>query len=60
MLLRWASWFAADKVFEKIAVEKIGDFETALLSYMNSEHDLMDAINVSGDYNDDIEATTKL
>ena len=50
--------FAADKGFLKeIAVEKIGDFETALLSYMNSEHkDLMDAINVSGDYNDDIEA----
>ena len=51
--------FAADKGFLKeIAVEKIGDFETTLLSYMNSEHkDLMDAINVSGDYNDDIEAT---
>ena len=51
--------FAADKGFLKeIAVEKIGDFETALLSYMNSEHkDLMDAINVSGDYNDDIEVT---
>ena len=51
--------FAADKGFLKeIAVEKIGDFETALLSYMNSEHkDLMDAINVSGDYNDDIEGT---
>ena len=51
--------FAADKGFLKeIAVQKIGDFETALLSYMNSEHkDLMDAINVSGDYNDDIEAT---
>jgi len=51
--------FAADKGFlREIAVEKIGDFETALLSYMNSEHkDLMDAINVSGDYNDDIEAT---
>ena len=51
--------FAADKGFlQEIAVEKIGDFETALLSYMNSEHkDLMDAINVSGDYNDDIEAT---
>ena len=51
--------FAADKGFLKeIAVEKIGDFETALLSYMNSEHkDLMDAINVNGDYNDDIEAT---
>ena len=51
--------FAADKGFLKeIAVDKIGDFETALLSYMNSEHkDLMDAINVSGDYNDDIEAT---
>ena len=51
--------FAADKGFLKeIAVEKIGDFETALLSYMNSEHkDVMDSINVSGDYNDDIEAT---
>ena len=51
--------FAADKGFLKeIAVEKIGDFETALLSYMNSEHkDLMDVINVNGDYNDDIEAT---
>ncbi len=51
--------FAADKGFLKeITVEKIGDFETALLSYMSSEHkDLMDAINVSGDYNDDIEAT---
>ena len=51
--------FAADKGFLKeIAVEKIGDFETALLSYMNSEHkDLMDAINVNGDYNNDIEAT---
>jgi len=50
---------AADKGFLKeISVDKIGDFETALLSYMNSEHkDLMDAINVSGDYNDDIEAT---
>ena len=51
--------FAADKGFlREIAVEKIGDFETALLSYMNSEHkDVMDAINVNGDYNDDIEAT---
>ena len=51
--------FAADKGFLKeITVEKIGDFETALLSYMNSEHkDLLDAINVSGDYNEDIEAT---
>ena len=51
--------FAADKGFLKeIAVEKIGDFETALLSYMNGKHkDLMDAINVSGDYNDDIEGT---
>ena len=51
--------FAADKgLLREIAVEKIGDFETALLSYMNSEHkDLMDAINVNGDYNDDIEAT---
>jgi F-type H+-transporting ATPase subunit alpha len=43
-----------------IEVNKIGDFEDALLSYMHAEHgDLMDGIVQSGDYNDEIEATFK-
>jgi F-type H+-transporting ATPase subunit alpha len=41
-----------------IEVNKIGDFEDALLSYMHAENgDLMNAIVQSGDYNDEIEAT---
>jgi len=53
--------FAADQGFLKaIEVNKIGDFESALLSYMKAEHgDLMDKINQSGDYNDDIAAGFK-
>ena len=43
-----------------IEVNKIGDFEDALLSYMHAENgDLMNAIVESGDYNDEIEATFK-
>ena len=50
--------FAADKGYLKaVEVSKIGDFESALLSYMKAEHgDLLDQINQSGDYNDDIAA----
>jgi len=45
---------------KEIEINKIGDFESALLSYMNSEHaDLMKGINETGDYNDDIEAEFK-
>jgi len=53
--------YAADQGFLKeIEVSKIGDFESALLSYMKAEHsDLMDQINQSGDYNDDIAAGFK-
>ena len=41
-------------------MSKIGDFESALLSYMKAEHsDLMDQINQAGDYNDDIAAGFK-
>ena len=41
-----------------IEVNKIGDFEDALLSYMHAEHgDLMSGIVQSGDYNEEIEAT---
>ena len=40
-----------------IEVNKIGDFEDALLSYMNSDHsELMANIVASGDYNDEIAA----
>jgi F-type H+-transporting ATPase subunit alpha len=44
----------------EVEVAKVGDFEAALLSYMNSEHSsLMDDINASGNYNDDIENSFK-
>ena len=43
-----------------VEVNKIGDFEAALLSYMHAEHgELMNSIVASGDYNDEIEATFK-
>ena len=51
--------FAADKGFLKdVVVEKINDFESALLSYMNTDHkELMAKINENGDYDDEIEST---
>ena len=53
--------YAANEGYlEKIEINKIGDFESALLSYMNSENtDLMNSINETGDYSDDIEAKFK-
>lgn len=43
-----------------IAVEKIGDFESALLSFAKSEYaDLMTTIAKTGDWNDEIEAKFK-
>jgi len=53
--------YAADNGFLKpVEVNKIGDFESALLSYMKAEHgDLMEKINISGDYNSDIGAGIK-
>ena len=53
--------FAADNGYLKeVEVSKIGAFEAALLSYMKAEHsDLMDQINSTGDYNDDIAAGFK-
>ncbi len=60
------SLYAAEKGHLKdIELDKIGDFESALIDYMNSnEKALMDKINESGDYNDEIanaleEAVTK-
>ncbi|MGL6122098.1 MAG: F0F1 ATP synthase subunit alpha, partial [Shewanella sp.] len=55
------SIFAAEKGYLKsVELKKIGDFEAALLSFMNSEHaPLMKLINDTGDYNADIEAELK-
>jgi F-type H+-transporting ATPase subunit alpha len=51
--------YAADNDYlNEIPVNKIGDFEAALLSYFKTEHgDLLDQINKSGDWNDDIQAS---
>ena len=53
--------FAAEKGFlADVALNKIGSFESALLSYANSEHAaLMATINESGNYNGEIEAGLK-
>ena len=52
------SLFAVENDFmDDVELEKIGDFEDALHSYMASSHkDLMDKVNASGDYDDEIEA----
>ena len=52
------SLFAATKGFlDDIDVDKIVNFEDALQDYMKANHaDLMDKINESGDYNDEIES----
>lgn len=55
------SIFAATEGFlDDVDVNKIGDFEAALISYANSEFaDLMAQINVKGDYSKDIAASLK-
>jgi len=53
--------YAANEGFLKeVELNKIADFEAALLSYMNSEYsDLMKNINETGDWNDEIQASFK-
>ncbi|PCI48291.1 MAG: F0F1 ATP synthase subunit alpha [Moraxellaceae bacterium] len=55
------SLFAANEGYlVGLPINKIGDFEEALIAYMNSEYkDLMDQIATSGDYNKDIAASFK-
>jgi len=55
------SLYSAEKGYlDDIELKKIGDFEAALHGYMKSEHsDLMEQINESGDYNDEIDAKLK-
>ena len=45
---------------DKVDVEKVVDYETALHDFARANNqDDLDAINESGDYNDDIAATLK-
>jgi F-type H+-transporting ATPase subunit alpha len=51
------SLYAVDRGYlDDVPINKIGDFEAALLAYMKASHsDLINKINQSGDYNDAIE-----
>ncbi len=55
------SLYAANEGYLKeVTVNKVGDFETALHSFMNSSYgELMSGINDSGNYDDDIAASFK-
>jgi len=55
------SLFTAEKGFLKdVELNKIGDFEAALISYMHSSYaELMATINSTGNYNNEIEAGLK-
>ena len=55
------SLFAANEGFlSDVDLNKVGDFETALMSYMNSEHTaVMTQVNESGNFNDKIAANFK-
>jgi F-type H+-transporting ATPase subunit alpha len=52
-----ASLFAANEGYlDDVDVNKVVDFEKAMLGYMNSsQKELMDKINAEADYNDEIE-----
>ena len=56
------SLFAANEGFlEDIELNKVLDFESALLAYMNSEHgELLSKINETGDYDDEIESSFRV
>ena len=55
------SLYAADKGYMKdVDIEKVVDFESALLAYFESEMpDLKNQINDTGDWDDDIEKQFK-
>ncbi|OUS03852.1 F0F1 ATP synthase subunit alpha, partial [Gammaproteobacteria bacterium 54_18_T64] len=55
------SLYAANEGYLKpVPVNKVVDFEAALLSYMRSDHgDLLDKVNESGAWDDDIKASYK-
>jgi len=53
--------FAVDRGhLDDVPLNKIGDFEAALLAYMNANNkELLDKVNATGDYNDEIEMAFK-
>ncbi len=53
--------YAANEGYlKKVPVNKVGDFEAALLSYMHAEHsDLIRQVNETGNWNDDIQTSFK-
>ena len=55
------SLFAVENGYvDDIELEKVGDFEAALHSYINSSHaELIEKINSTGDFDDEIEAALK-
>jgi F-type H+-transporting ATPase subunit alpha len=55
------SLYAVDRGYlDDLDINKIGDFEAALLAYMRNNHgELMTQINETGDFNDEIEAALK-
>jgi len=55
------SLFAADQGYlDDVDVAKVVDFEAAMHSYLDAEHaDLMEKINESGDYDDEVEAAMR-
>ena len=55
------SLYAVENGFlDDVELEKIGDFEDALLAFMNSDKkDLIQQINDEGEFNDDVEAALK-
>ena len=57
-----ASLYAANEGYlDDIGIDKIVDFEAAMHAYIRSNHEsLIDTINTSGDYNDDIVSQLKV
>jgi F-type H+-transporting ATPase subunit alpha len=55
------SLFAADQGYlDDVEINKVVDFEHALHSYMRaSQQELMDNINESADYNDEVESAIR-
>ena len=53
--------FAANEGFlDDVEVAKVGDFETAMLSYIRTEKtDFLDSLNKSGDYSEEIASEMK-
>ena len=55
------SLYAIDRGYmDDVAMDKIGDFESALIDHMNNNQaDFMKSLNETGDFNDEIEAQLK-